>query len=765
MKKILRLAFMVIGISLILTACAGTIPEETISELSVRMALNSDAIGKMNDYGFINESEEKKLTKAIDKIHDDILALLSGNNNAKARKAGQAISYIYSEGSDTTIYSSIEAMGIGSGHIGFSEDDVLTMGELGAIELMVLKDLGDIGTSVDTIMDSVDKYMVSKRTPEDFKNYLLAYFQDAKIGDDIVTVELPDILKLTKGNGSGSNSRGLGYDFVIKGETDPPADEEIEVKPVADLRLMEVNKDFLDIVLGITDGSDPNYILHRDGNTKKLILLNYPASYMESLIVDPDLGAGKYIVEYETSKDLYVNLKSGNLKRKVSGDIFEDVIQIEGRMLSASKNDLSTVVGSKTINSIDSSFNGGSFIAKGSGIMPVSLKLTGSGSGSNWEVKGSYDDVSSGLILLRDYIEVVYMPKVVPGEDWVATGRKLRFTRFGGEATDIWANYIDNSGSLISDDYLPGILLKDLVADSATQDVLMKVPVDSSLIGTWVNEPSSTATSTNPNTTTNSNNTSSGDPVTDADGRPNSNLLEGSLPILYSDTMKLATEFPGTTVGKVDVGTGNNTRLPMYGMKIDKNKFETKLYNGWIMSEDMLNNVAWWNTWLSKNGFNYQLDINDLYDYFTGTYGYDTTINQYISFNVDTIKKLQRDIDDGKAYKTASIIRSVFIILGIILMWYGLLIIGAWVFDVNIVMGPKLVSLMTFGNWVAVTQSDDTDGLEGVRLADFKTIVVLGISITAIGIALTMFDAVGLIIWLLRTLSSFSDTIYNLFFT
>lgn len=652
---------------------------------------------------------------------------------------------------------------------------------------------------LDEIQNRINTYLASKRTEEDFKP-LTDYFEPAKMvskdasGKEVVTdkhvlLDLPDVITATASNSVETNvdckkfnsdnprkeyfgdinigNNEFNKDFLIYGveeivtnfdvitkdangaevKTATPGKE--NMKSVAGaIRLMEINEEFIEAVTGLDSSGDSIYIVHRGNSTNtsgtsnqssgaKILLIQYPVSYIKNIEVDKTEGVPKntYKAVIEPSDKLYINLKTSKLKMKKAGtdssgsavSNFTDVVQNKSDYYLTDKSSLDNAASMQSANiESDPTKNGASFTLGSSCFLNAELKLRTSG-GSE-KVKR----FSSGSIVLRDYTELVYMPDVVPNEKWVATGRKIRFSKLSGQPDTRWGYYVDNAGEAFKSGYMVDVQLKDIISnESPDVKTFNRIPVNKDDIGTDTSETSGE--------------------VQVADDR---------LPDKYVGKINACIPYPNSTLASTAVNGASADRPLLFGVKVDMNMFDSKLFTNWIDSDDYNNSLTWWNEWLAENGFDYKISLDSAHDFFTGNYGYEHIVQGDIVFNMDTIKKLQSDINNAKAQGNAALIRTLFIGLGLLSMFYGLLLIAAWTFDINIPFGPRLLTIFTLGLWIAVKDAEDEDNIgEDKKFMTFKSVLIHGLIVSGAGLALIVVDPVELIVKLLTAASSITKAL------
>lgn len=790
--------------SITFTGCE-VIHPDTEADLATRINLNLDKLKEMQETGFINQSQYNQLEKALKETEENIRKALDGNKTA-IKYVGPAITWINKDAKGVSELKKYMGGDSSNDAVGFTEESEKLLSQVAKVDLYVLKPL-ETGKTLDDVIKQVNRYMDSKK--DDFETYLGDYFAPAKTpkmnngvvekdanGNPImenVTMELPPALAKTEAPGNstqlGSHFEATGwrdykvcdcthggdnpdcditgdhacYQYDEKGDTLCSNSKTVEkAAKLCTIRLYEVNPDFMEIITSMDDSEDPNYIFHRDSSGGvRMILLNYPVTYIEKIKkVENENDTFESIMK--TSDDLFVNLKQGKLKRKLSKEgepVYTDVAQNGSSLYitdSVSQQSMSNYKSEKTIET--QGLSGSSFLMYGESTSEMDTSLI-----KNKEVK---KEVTSGSIVLRDYVETVYMPGV-SNENWIATGRKIRFEQFKGSSNLPWATYIDNAGHPYQDSYMPKIFIQDLLENKSGHtngsEYFNKLRPDNNFeLGL---------------SGVNGNNYSDAD----GDGRIDSSVLDSKLQTYYKDEIELALQMPSEFLDSADMDSGDASNIPsedsetkvnpiIYCIKTDKSMFETKLKADWLNSTDPMNSVVWWNTWLMNNGFSYQLGINETKSYFEGTYGYEANEDGYINFNLDTIKKLQDDLDTQKRVRTINYIRAVFTSLGVVLMFYGLILLGAWAFDVNISIGMPLLKILTFGKMIAVTEQLDNSGEsynvggKKVMMMDFKNIVLVALGVSLAGVVCAFFDIMSVVEMIIRLVTTIAVELYELIF-
>lgn len=841
MRDIIRklsLMGMIAFTSLSLTGCFGTlIHEDTNQELRTRMEENRQKVKEIRDNGFFTESQANNLTKVFDGMEADIIKALE---NPKSLTAIGAVSKLKGAVHDScpasTLGSSVGAAGagfIGDQSVGLSQDDINNYTTLASVDVWVLKkDI--VEASLDNVIEAVAKYKETKNFSL-IAGYFEPVIQEVKneagevVSKNRLIMEMPPPIRLSDDTdlkceevcdaeytsnatdiGSGNRlpevDNTFNKDFVAYGikelkDNNPKycdnndagdgckrdhVNKFVDVEsaiPALAIKLTEMNQDFVDFIGGMGE-TDPNYLFNNDNGSVKMLVMNYPVSYINTVKKQED---GKYKADLRNSETTYINLSTGKLQNKSGVDTYTPVNQKDMYYYLDTRQHISFMQKLRHARAMTDEANTteaglsqlkSSFILRGTSKLPMNSKLKFVDEKGN-NANGDIRNIETGAILLRDYTEIVYMPNVVPSEDWIATGRKIRFEIFEGDANSRWGRYVDNSGSYFSEGYMPDVLLSDLVSDDNSKDKFNQIPNDIneevndvtdkeeipdngayvkslnedtgsvSKDTDKVDEDNGTALLTDDNNKT--------DLDSDGDGRVDIENYTDTLPTNYVSEIKAGVLYPNKEIAKVDLGSKSDERPELFGVKINKNMMDTKLYNNWMNSDDAFNSLSWWNEWLAMVGYNYRIDVNMVDKFFTGNYGYETVTQGKIQFNMDIIRKLQAEFEDNKIMGIAAAIRTLFIVVGVIAMFYGLLLVISWIFDINVPFGPRLLTIITFGRWVAVLDADDEVCKIGNKLlVDFKQVVFFGFIASCIGLMFTVFDGVGILLSIAKAFSSIS---------
>lgn len=504
--------------------------------------------------------------------------------------------------------------------------------------------------------------------------------------------------------------------------------------PSAAIRLCEINPDFLTIVGGMggdIEGSNmgtrfqlaPTFYQKDNPNSTaqeaKLLLLEYPLYTLENMELDQNSGDVKmYTPGYEIADNLYVNVKTGDIFR---GDTKQAITQKNKKIyevLAGSTDRSSFAIGKE--GEIDAT------------TYVETFKIAGN------DIKIPSEKIKTAKIILRDYIEVIPMSGIISGEDWVATGRKLRlnnkmFSQSGVGLYDVLLDYTSSEG-------LTGynITLADIISAESTKELYVKL----------------------------------GEENTGSQVDPTVQLPSGVTTTEYNTKINISVRFPSTLLNKQDIGreTQNPWQSVLFAIKTDKNIFTTAFYTAWLKSDSTTDSLTWWNTWLSENGFTYKVDIGKVDDFLMANFESEIgALKGYIILNPEIVHKIQEELDTQSKMNALGIIRIIFIVIGILMIVYSIVLPTAWLFDTNVAVGPKILRMMSFGNWVAV-HKDEKEAAAAVNdnsthYMTLSNVLVTSLILATVGVILTAFDVVVLIAIIVRMFSSLAKYIGDTLFS
>lgn len=360
-------------------------------------------------------------------------------------------------------------------------------------------------------------------------------------------------------------------------------------------------------------------------------------------------------------------------------------------------------------------------------------------------------DVTTVRFALTDYLELTYMPDVIDNEDFIATGRRISITDIKGEGDQVIGFFANKVGDRIQQGNTD-IKVSDIISyDSGQQtyyDGIAKIL---------------SAVQTNSNEVEDELKKSESDRVeylkTIID--PNSNVDNASG--MVEDKMLLRYKLG---LGEITpilkfTSSGSNTRPSLDSMDIDNDAIKNNVYYGLCVNTHAYNSglytnwidinsdggddgsLRWWNSWLAGHGYNYQIDIGKLKNRMSGVYAVSLAqIDDTIVFDTETLKVINKEMNSDKEIESKSLINTFTTLLGGFLLIYGLILMGLWVLDVNMVNGPGFLTIATFGKFVAITDSREVPLMpgNGKIYVDFKALFTATIIFMIVGMLLVLFD-------------------------
>lgn len=499
------------------------------------------------------------------------------------------------------------------------------------------------------------------------------------------------------------------------------------------IRLMEFNPELMDILEGQRDSIERDklrgkyYITQQEGNCA--IRLDYPLYKIESINTDSLASADWYTTISDTG--LYMDVKDGY--------IYDDQhmrMEYEPNLYNTGS---SIFWKSDYINPKDTS----------------SQKITMTYQGEQIPIRP---------LVLKDYVELYAMKddsgnsiaKVTGSavEYWIPIGRRMRVTKLEGTVDDIptFAQSLSFEGGLL--DNPNWISLYDISDKTSGYGFYEDV---NERLGLGTENESNVQSAIDAVR-------SSGDKLKDKTGLTvasnkfgfaldamftyiNPVIAMGTEEELGSDGFSYKTPALAQNDhdGVYTKGASGTYGTPtVYGMALSTPATNANLTGSWIGgTESSCVDINRWNNWLTYNHFRYQVDVYKLLELLGIVIDEQNQGESAIVFDKDTLELVSNDLSTKVEETSVRWLRTASRIFGFILTAYGMLLLGAWVFDTNIYAGPKLVSLMTLGRWQAVRDKSDIGdvcGGDDVRFVDLRDMVISLIELTALGVLLWYVD-------------------------
>jgi hypothetical protein len=338
-----------------------------------------------------------------------------------------------------------------------------------------------------------------------------------------------------------------------------------------------------------------------------------------------------------------------------------------------------------------------SFILKGMTTTTISYNL------SSGEAK---QNITTGRIVLRDYLEATYAPGFIDNEPVVSFGRKIRvnfsqwdesvydknnaYTQYSPywDKTQTFGYYVDKSGDRIETS--PTLKITDL----ADINYLMTGTTSS----TWTKNKLYSIVEPGQKTS-----------KTEATAEAGEVHSADQLEKYTVDSKKLQTTLPlpSKYLAKEDFDNDTTSKQRFYVLATKYNMFDTGLFSDWIESTSSTASLDWWDSYLATYNYLYSPGHEAVNNYLKTNYAYELSQNGVVVLDLETVSKVQEIFDDKTAHDRVSNIRTFFMILGWVLIIYSMILMLCWGVDANMDIGVKLLEKATFGHWVAIKYEDD----------------------------------------------------------
>lgn len=408
-------------------------------------------------------------------------------------------------------------------------------------------------------------------------------------------------------------------------------------------------------------------------------------------------------------------------------------------------------------------------------------------------------------IILRDYIEATYAPDLVQGENVVAFGRKFRLnniqtigcityskTAYARKRLEEIKNQLDHLHAQASQ--ASGAVIAALEQEKAKIENSKDNPLyykksyrseyfisNESPLGTFVDIKGNKTTDANiyvkdlchfsalSNTSINAVRKLKFYTVDDPDTPENAEIkgIE-DLATEHEFSIRPTCKFPNDNyngkIAHVDVNNETASREVMYAISTSKGIFNSGLFATWINATNGDACLDWWNNYLLDHGFQYQVGHTDINTYVRGRYAYELGQSGVTVLDLEVIGHIQDEFNEKADAARTRFVRTLFIIFGFFLVLYSVVLALVWILDTNFDIGFKLLTKLTFGQWIAVkTAYDIPTKEEDVRYVDSKALVSSVIGLMAIGIILMNIDIIRIVAVLVKIYGGILDTLAKMF--
>lgn len=783
-KHILKLFILGVFVSLT-TGCAdiNSYIDNFQSDMAERLSMNQQQVDRLEEAGLLSKQSADSLRESINKQWERL-------ENMDTGEIAEVACHVHGSTPKGTITpKNTHINGDSRFHkeaLSVVSEDSDAMKELRdnlEFEVYVLKkDPRGLGTgensiaTLDLISNAV-KQASENKTSAGSKG-LDAYFVstgkkvwDLSDPENKITRDTYDNPEWSPGN-NFTSSNVMGYNYIgvkVTTNDDGTKTQDFGIEVV----LHEFNVDAIDRLLGSDGVNKDKYVII--GN--RCYLMEYPVYYVSGFKQE----GNNFTATYEKS-DMRINI------------LTKQMMDSQGRVCTPGNNEgIYSVVGGTSEQYTD--LGQASFIVDGLvGEEPKDGYLP---EGATIENKDLF-----GRVVLRDYLELSYMPGVVDGESLVAVGRRMRLTKFKGEGDQAIGLFIDRQGNKIENSM--DIMITDVmdVAQGIPNGEKYKLNIKES------KTDDSSDSNGDVSSSTEESNSNEGSTSVNGVGVSQDRLLNEKL----VSEIKCTTIFPGSIVATSDsiddltflgndssskedsdsssentedtddtentegtegtetgaTSTGDVPKIKQffYAMALDIDPFQSNMFSGWINNTDTDapgGSLDWWNKWLRESSYIYQVDRDRLLRFLTGNYAFEMNSNDYIVLDIPTISAIQKEYDLQDKESASSWITTIFTILGFLVISYSVVMLGAWVYDTNVVAGPRLLGFISGGKWEAITDTDELPNMDkdGKHYMTFSKVLKSAVVLIGMGILLIFVDIVSIVDILVVTFGKIAEIFSN----
>lgn len=626
----------------------------------------------------------------------------------------------------------------------FSEQDESLFKNMLGMKIYVLNS-DSVGTDISNISAACEKIKSGKFKDDDEKkacySVLIKYFKDSGqtiLNDSDKLIKESDPYKeAEQANDVKGPANVMGKDLVLY--SDGFATTSFKVR--------ELNKETIDKLVGDGAYSKDKFLqIKADdilGTTNALYLMEYPVSYIDS--VSYDKTAKKATVNIKNSDAIRVNIMSGEVVNIHGKDVIDKDAKVAMEKLlnvtpSTSEGQSSFILWNKANNVV---FPDGKYTdSSGNDVAPdgINISPTGESTYNGAVVNTGGKSAETNSILLRDYLELNYMPGVVSDDErYVALGRRLRISDLNSDGTvkDIekpFAKFVDKDGVAVEGG---SVMITDLIdttsgnSDNPKKSIKLAVYDDA---GEQILSNSSSG---------------SGFTLDKVENVFDKVEFKAKISVTMQFPVDDSRSGNMLAVDDASYNFGEESRGIYYGMATDVNIFNSNLYSGWINIASAENGgLKWWNSWLESNKYNYRINENNLLAYLGLNFNAEIAKagSSYIVFNEDTIKNLNKDIRQDERVHKATFVRTSFVIAGFLVIIYAILLMSAWVVDVSTASSFGMMKALTGGHCIAVQDDSEIPTVDpsSTKYLTMWSTLIRSIVIIAIGIVIIKVDVLSL---------------------
>lgn len=260
---------------------------------------------------------------------------------------------------------------------------------------------------------------------------------------------------------------------------------------------------------------------------------------------------------------------------------------------------------------------------------------------------------------------------------------------------------------------------------------------------------------------------------------------------LYSNTIAVTelktvggTSSSSNKLAHAEAGIKSSDKLPkLFVMGHLMNALDTKFKSSWMTETadrdvDGDGNLRMWCAWLKDRGYehypvdldNLESSIKDLLKGVQRVYNFSRLDeDSSITFDPAVIEYIQDDIDDQKLREEAGKIRSYMVIAGILIAFYGILLMVAWTIDAGTAgEGEGFLYAVSFKKMRTATDMSREEAIgmstEGYKYVTFSMILTRVIILIALSIVLMIVNPITIVSRLISFISGIVKTIKETLF-
>ena len=197
-------------------------------------------------------------------------------------------------------------------------------------------------------------------------------------------------------------------------------------------------------------------------------------------------------------------------------------------------------------------------------------------------------------------------------------------------------------------------------------------------------------------------------------------------------------------------------KTPLYGILVRGNVYERQLLTDWILASGNANLIKWEKTIADLGYPNYKISNAVLDEKLKGNYAFELNQDGLLTLDLDTILEINKEYEEERRGGALVYLRTLLLVLGFALIAYVIVLIGAWVADVNFDLGLNLLHKVSIGHFVAVRSLDEmpeADPESKTTYVDFRKLLVRCFVYAAVGVIILTVDPVNLVIKIMTWLS------------